>query len=79
MIEVIFFCVLFYTVVCVNVMYVCLQLPGDRLDDSGWLNALVQTDIAGVPNSFIRGSHAHHITKASLYGLLSDAYSQDSF
>ena len=50
--------------------YVCLPLLGDWLDDSGWVNALVQADIAspGVAESFIRGSHvtktrhAHQIT-----------------
>ena len=53
------------------------KIFGDLLDGSGWVNALVNADIAtpGTAESFLKVSHlartrrAHEITAASLYGL----------
>ena len=58
------------------------KILGDLLDGSGWVNALVNADIAtpGTAESFLKVSHlartrrAHEITAASLYVLQQLAY-----
>ena len=62
-----------------------LKLLRDWLEDCGWTNALIQADIAssGTANSFIHATHvtktrhAHHVTAASLYILIQQAYTED--
>ncbi len=61
-----------------------LQVLGDWLEDSGWISALVQANIAstGTADSFVKASHvtktrhAHQVTAASLHTLLQKAYSE---
>ena len=66
----------------VSFYFVCMQVLGDWLEDSGWISALVQADIAstGTADSFIRASHvtktrhAHQVTAASIHTVLHQAY-----
>jgi len=59
-----------------------LSVLGGWLEDSGWINALVEANIAsaGLENSFLKASHvkrtkhAHHVTASTLYTLLQNAY-----
>ena len=56
--------------------------PEDWLEDSGWVEALVQAKVAsaGIADSFLKASHvtrtrhAHQVTASSLYILLKKAY-----
>ena len=58
------------------------KVLGEFLDGSGWVNALVNADIAspGTAESFLKVSHlakarrAHQITAAALYVLQQSAY-----
>ncbi len=57
---------------------------GDWLEDSGWVQALVQAKVAsaGIADSFLKVSHvtrtrhAHQVTATALYILLKKAYTQ---
>ena len=59
-----------------------LSVLGDWLEDSGWVNAVVEANIAtaGVAKSILKASnvkrtrHAHHVTVSTLYCLLLIAY-----
>jgi hypothetical protein len=59
-----------------------LKVIGDWLEDSGWVEALVQAKVAsaGIADSFLKASHvtrtrhAHQVTASSLYILLKKAY-----
>jgi len=59
-----------------------LKVIGDWLEDSGWVEALVQAKVAsaGIADSFIKVSHvtrtrhAHQVTASSLYILLRKSY-----
>ena len=63
-----------------------LKTLGDRLQGSGWTQALVQAEIttAGTADSFLRAAHvtrtrrAHQVTAAALYILQRRAYGQYS-
>ena len=56
-----------------------LNVIGDWLEESGWVEALVHTKVAstGTAESFLKASHitrtrhAHQVTASSLYILLS--------
>ena len=56
-----------------------LKVIGDWLEDSGWVEALVQAKV-GIADSFLKASHvthtkhAHQVTASSLYILLKRAY-----
>jgi len=59
-----------------------LKVLGDWLEDSGWIEALVQANVAsaGTAESFLKASHvkrsrlAHEVTASSLHILLKKAY-----
>lgn len=59
-----------------------LNVIGDWLEDSGWVEALVQAKVAstGTAQSFLKASHvtrtrlAHQVTASSLYILLKKSY-----
>ena len=61
-----------------------LKVIGDWLEDSGWMQALVQAKVssAGIADSFLKVSHAtrtrhaHQVTVSALYILLKKAYAQ---
>ena len=61
-----------------------LTMVGDWLKDSGWVEALVQAEIAsaGTADSFLKASHvtrtrhAHQVTATTLYILAKRAYTQ---
>ena len=61
-----------------------LKLIGDWLEDSGWVQALVQAKVAsaGIADSFLKVSHvtrtgyAHQVTVCALYIWLKKAYAQ---
>ena len=61
-----------------------LKLIGDWLEDSGWVEALVQAKVSspGTADSFVKVSHitrtrrAHQVTASSLHILLKRAYNQ---
>ena len=61
-----------------------LKVIGDWLEDSGWVEALVQANVAsaGTADSFLKATHitktrhAHEVTASSLYILLKKAYTQ---
>ena len=63
-----------------------LRTIGDWLQDSGWVNALSQSNVAsaGTADSFLKSSHvtrtrhAHQITACSLHILMHKAYTQFS-
>ena len=58
------------------------KLLGDWLEDSGWIDVIVQAKVAspGIANSFLKASHltktrhAHQVTASSLYILLRRSY-----
>lgn len=60
-----------------------LKMLGDWLEGSGWVEALIQANIAtqGVAESFLKASHvtrtrrAHQVTASSLHILMTKAYS----
>ena len=60
-----------------------LSVIGDWLEDSGWVEALIQAKVAsaGTAESFLKASHvtrtrhAHQVTASSLYVLLKKSYS----
>ena len=61
-----------------------LKAIGNWLEDSGWTNAVAQSDLAstGTADSFIKASHisrtrhAHQVTASALYILMRWAYTQ---
>ena len=61
-----------------------LKVIGDWLEDSGWVEALVQAKVAstGTADSFLKASHvtrmrhAHQVTASTLHILLKNAYTQ---
>lgn len=63
-----------------------MKVLGDWLEDSGWVNALVQAQVAspGRADSFLKGSHVtrtcrvHQVTASCLYILLCRSYAQYS-
>ena len=65
-----------------HIKMAALKTLGDWLQGSGWVQALVQAEIAtaGTANSFLRASHvlrtrrAHQVTAAALYILQHHAY-----
>ena len=58
------------------------KLLGDWLEDSGWIDVIVQAKVAspGIADSFLKASHltktrhAHQVTASSLYILLRRSY-----
>ena len=60
------------------------RVLGQWLEDSGWVEALIQTKVAspGTADSFLKASHvtkprhAHQVTASSLYILLQMSYNQ---
>ena len=62
-----------------------IKVLGDWLDDSGWVEALVQAGVASAAtaDSFIKAArvtrtrHAHQVTASSLYTLLKKAYAKE--
>ena len=60
----------------------CCRILGDILRDSGWMDALIEADIAtpGTADSFLicsnipRTRHAHQVTACALFELLMSAY-----
>lgn len=67
-----------------HIEIVALKVLGNLFDSSGWLGALVQTEVEnpGTADSFLKASHVtctcrtHQITACSLYVLLQKAYSK---
>ena len=61
-----------------------LKVIGDWLEDSGWVEALVQAKVAsaGTADSFLKASHvtrtrhAHQVTASTLHIFLKNAYTQ---